>query len=459
MSVPIAADYLVVGAGVSAMAFVDSLIDHADGVRVVMVDRRHGPGGHWLDSYPFVRLHQASVYYGVASTMLGDGRIMQTGPEAGQHERATAAEICAYCSRVMEGMLASGKVEFYPNCEYVGGRRFISRLSGRTHEVAAGARLVNSSYLSPDIPRRTKPPFAVGDGARVIPANELVDLTEAPGQYVVVGAGKTATDTCVWLLENGVDPDGICWLRPRDPWMFNRAALQPDPAKYFQFAAHIVMAAAAAESAEDMFFRLEDFGSVLRIDPSVNPTMAKTPTIAQWEIDILCTVENVLRLGHLRRVEPGRLFFATSEVEVAKDAVVVHCAASGLKYRPVVPIWSEEAITLQPVRAGFPCFGAALTGYVEATRIDDADKNRVCRPSPLSDTPTSWARMQVMANRASQALAAEPDVREWAHRTTLNPGRVPPERAGDSGVAAALEQFKANVGPGMARMAEFAELP
>ena len=60
-------DYLVVGAGASGLAFTDALIDHAD-VQVVVVDRRHGPGGHWLDAYPFVRLHQASVFYGVAST-------------------------------------------------------------------------------------------------------------------------------------------------------------------------------------------------------------------------------------------------------------------------------------------------------------------------------------------------------------------------------------------------------
>ena len=63
------ADYLVVGAGAAGMAFTDALFDHA-GVSVVMVDRRHGVGGHWLDAYPFVRLQQASVFYGVASTVL-----------------------------------------------------------------------------------------------------------------------------------------------------------------------------------------------------------------------------------------------------------------------------------------------------------------------------------------------------------------------------------------------------
>ncbi len=49
-------DYLVVGAGAAGMAFVDALIGACD-ADVVMVDRRHVPGGHWNDAYPFVRLH------------------------------------------------------------------------------------------------------------------------------------------------------------------------------------------------------------------------------------------------------------------------------------------------------------------------------------------------------------------------------------------------------------------
>src|SRR3954447_7784683 len=57
------ADYLVVGAGATGMAFTDALIDHAD-VSVAMVDRRHGVGGHWLGAYPLVRLHPACAFSG-----------------------------------------------------------------------------------------------------------------------------------------------------------------------------------------------------------------------------------------------------------------------------------------------------------------------------------------------------------------------------------------------------------
>lgn len=49
-------DYLVVGAGAAGMAFADALLTHSD-ASITIVDRGHSPGGHWLDAYPFVRLH------------------------------------------------------------------------------------------------------------------------------------------------------------------------------------------------------------------------------------------------------------------------------------------------------------------------------------------------------------------------------------------------------------------
>jgi hypothetical protein len=439
------------------MAFVDALIDHAD-VKVVMVDRRYAAGGHWLDAYPFVRLHQASAFYGVASTVLGGGRVQVVGPEKGLHERATAAEVSAYYERVLERMTTSGKVEFYPSCEYIGEHRFVSLVSGTRYVVTGPCRVVDARYLSPDIPACTAAPFGVAD-ARVIPVNDLGRLTDVPSQFVIVGSGKTATDACVWLLGNGVDPGSICWVRPRDPWMLNRAVVQPDPAVFSGMVADTLTAAAHADSPDDLFLRLEAAGVMVRIDQSVTPTMAKTPTIAPWEVDLLRGIENVVRLGHVRLAERARITLTDGDIRVARDALVVHCAASGLKYPPVVPVWGSEAITVQPVRAGFPCLGAAIIGYVEATRDDDAEKNRVCPASCLPDTTTSFARMHVLGNHAAQAFAAQPDIRAWANRTTLNPGRIPPERVGDPDIAAALERYRSHAVAGFGRLAEFAGCP
>lgn len=447
-------DYLVVGAGAMGMAFVDALTAHAD-VSVAIVDRRHGAGGHWLDAYGFVRLHQASAFYGVASTLLGGGRVQADGPERGLHERASAAEVSEYYARVLAHLVRAGRVAFHGRTEYLGDRRFVSLLSG-TRFHAPRARVVDARYLSPDIPLLTPPPFVVEDGSHVVAVNELVRISQAPGHYVIVGAGKTATDTCVWLLQNGVSPDAITWVRPRDPWLLNRAVVQPDPAVFLGMAADTMAAAAESRSADDAFLRMEEAGIMLRFDPAVTPTMAKTPTLATWELELVRTIEDVVRRGHLRAVDRGRLAFDDGELRVPADALVVHCAAEGLKYPGLRPIWTEEAITPQPVRVGFPCFGAALTGYVEATRDEDAEKNRVCQPSPYANTPTDWATMQVIGGDASLALTREIDLREWANTTTLNPSRIPEDRADDPAVLTAKSRLKEWIVPGRARLAAYA---
>ncbi len=444
-------DYLVVGAGAMGMAFVDALTEHAD-VRVALVDRRHGVSGHWLQAYPFVRLHQASAFYGVASTLLGGGQLQQRGPEEGLQERATQAEICVYYARILDRMLESGRVQFFPNSEYVGDSTVVSRVSGQRFEVP-GCRIVDARYLAPSIPAEKPPPFGVAEDAHVLPVNDLAALEGAPSQYVVVGSGKTATDACIWLLSRGVDPDAICWVRPREPWMLNRAVVQPDPAIFLGMAADTMEAAAEATSLEALFLRLEDAGIMLRVDPTTMPTMAKAPTLATWELEQLRTLENVVRRGHIEGVERGTLTFADGSVAIAHDALVVHCAADGLKYPPLVPVWGSEAITVQPIRAGFPCFGAALVGYVEATRDDDAEKNRLCPPTPLPDSMATWARMNVLGTQAVLSFSAERDIKEWSDQVALNPARIPPGHRGSAALDDARERLVRHTKPGLAQLA------
>jgi hypothetical protein len=113
-------------------------------------------------------------------------------------------------------------------------------------------------------------------------------------------------------------------------------------------------------------------------------------------------------------------------------------------------------ITLQPVRAGFPCFGAALIGYVEGTRRDASDeaKNAIAAPSPYPNSLVQWAAMNVHGLRNAAAFNAEPDVREWANRVALNPSRVPPDHPGSPELDEAQARLQAAAGPGLARMAE-----
>jgi hypothetical protein len=234
--------------------------------------------------------------------------------------------------------------------------------------------------------------------------------------------------------------------------------VQPNPAIFYEMAADTMQAAAEGWSADDVFFRLEEAGVMLRIDPAVTPTMAKTPTLARWELDALRTIEHVVRLGHLQHVTPSSLVLAEGEVALPKNTLVVHCAAAGLQYPPLVPIWGTDTITLQPIRSGFPCFGAALAGYVEATRDDDAEKNRLCPPSPLPNTPPDWARMQALGARAAMSFGAEPDIKAWGDTVSLNPARIQPSDE-CAALTAATERFRSYLGPAVSRLAEFAGMP
>lgn len=451
-------DYLVVGAGAMGMAFVDALIDHAD-VHVTLVERRYTAGGHWLDAYPFVQLHQASLFYGVASTVLGTGAVQTSGPEAGLQERARQPEIRAYYDDVLHGrFVGTGRVTFLGGSAYEGdGSTHVvtSLVSGETTEVKVRRRVVDATYLSPTIPATTPPPFAVADDVAVVPVGELASLTWSPSQFVIVGSGKTATDAIVWLLGNGVSPERITWVRPRDPWMLNRAVVQPKGLVAVTLAADTMTASAECSSLDDLFLRLEADGVMLRIDPSVTPTMAKTPTLGEWELELLRTIENVVRLGHIKGVERDRLACEHGDVPLAPGALMVHCAASGLAYPPVVPIWASDKIRLQTSRAGFPCFNAALLGYVEATRDDDAERNRLCPPNTLPDSLVSWARMQQRGILATRSFGAEPDIAEWATNCALNPSRIRPDERDDPALQAAQRRVADHAADGLRQLSQF----
>ena len=79
----------------------------------------------------------------------------------------------------------------------------------------------------------------------------------------------------------------------------------------------------------------------------------------------------------------------------------------------MVPIWSPDKLRLQTIRAGFPCFNAALTAFVEATRDDDRERNRLCPPCEYPDSPASWARMHARSAIATRTFGAEADIAAW----------------------------------------------
>ncbi len=193
-----------------------------------MVERRHRPGGHWLDSYPFVQLHQPSRFYGVNSTPLGQDRSEPEGIDTGFYERASGAEICGYYDEIMRHrFLASGRVRFFPMCDYLGDRRFQSRLTNQVTDVTVRSHVVDATYMASRVPATDPAPFEVADGVRCVPVGKLSALENPAAGYVIVGGGKTALDAICWLLDSGTDPNDITRIRPRDNWILTERSSSP----------------------------------------------------------------------------------------------------------------------------------------------------------------------------------------------------------------------------------------
>ena len=453
-------DYLVVGAGASAMAFVDALLSGSPDVRVVMVDRRHRPGGHWLDAYPFVRLHQPSANYGIASRRLGEDWVDTSGINAGFYERATAPEICDYFTRVMErDFVGSGRVQFFSMSEHRGedadGHHVTSLLTGAETTIRA-RKFVDATFVHSEIPSRHTPSYDVDPAVRVIPPNDLVHLAGTPAGFTVIGAGKTSMDTCCWLLDNGVDPDRIRWIRPRDPWLFDRVFMQPLElvGSYMQMQARWVEAAAVAQDAADFAHRLEDAGVFVRLDPSVEPQTWRGATISMGEIGVLRTIQRVVREGRVRRVGPHSVQMDGGEIPSTPQEVYVDCTAAGVRPTQPRPVFDRDRIVLQYVTIGIVPWSMATVGAVEATREDSAEKNRLCPPLTFSADASHMLQTAYTGMLGLIARGSEPDLGSWTEGCRLNPAAGALSRLDDPDVAAAFGSMGEHIGEALRNLAE-----
>ena len=442
-----ATDYLVVGAGASGLAFTDSLLTESD-ANIILIDRRADVGGHWCDKYPFVRLHTPSAYYGVNSMPLGEDRIQESGRNAGFYEQATVAEIQAYFHQVLlERFLPSGRVTFLPRHDHLGGGAGVAQVrdleTGNIREIPVHQRVVDARYQQSAVPATHTPSFAVDPTAAFIPIGELPARFDGYRRYVVIGGGKTSADACLWLLDAGVDPDRIRWIRPREAWFNDRRQFQPldQVGALMEGAADEAEAGAQANDVTDLFHRLESMGRFMRLDPEAEPSMYRITMLSRPEFTDLQQITGVIRHGRLRAVTPSRLAFDEAELEVADDELLIDCSAYGIAATPAVPIFSDHLITLQQIRHGSPTFNAALIAFLEANREDDEERNRVAPPNPAPSKPADILMMLIYTWLAAEQWRKEPDLKRWISHSRLNLTRGVGARRDDPRVRAALERY------------------
>jgi hypothetical protein len=453
-------DYLVVGGGASGLAFADSLVAEAEDVEVIVIDRRHAAGGHWLDAYPFVRLHTPSAYYGVNSLALGENRVDRLGENAGFYERATGNEVCEHFAEAASQLAGTGRVRMLTRHEHLGrvrdGEQVRDMDTGALHEVSVRRRVVDARYLEASIPATQTAPFDVASDARVVPVNGLPAASPTASSYVILGAGKTAADACIWLLDNDVEPDRIRWVRPRDAWFWDRRHFQPleQVGAIMEGAALDAQAGAEAASIGGLFEQMEASARVARIDRSYPATMFRGTMLSSVELGALRQVTDVVRLGRVRRIEADRIVLEYGETNTDRGTLHVDCTALGLSGAPATPVFETGRIVLQQVRHGSPCFNAALVAFVEAHRDDDTEKNRLCRPNPYPSSIEDWPRMMSRTWKSEGRWSSEPDLSAWVGKSRLNLLQAVSAHASEPSVRSAIKGYLTHVATAVERLAQ-----
>ena len=430
-------DYLIVGAGAVGLAFADSLLDEDPDCHITFVDKHAKPGGHWNDAYSFVALHQPSAFYGVNSMAFPGETIDTHGPNAGLHALASGTDVLAYFEKVMNlRLLPSGRVAYHRLAEYRGrddsGTATIKGvLSGEETRINVRRKLVDATFYQTSVPSTHKRAFAVDEGVRICIPGDLPDLWKRPADippaFGILGGGKTAMDVAVWLIEAGVAPDRIHWVRPRDSWLNNRKYVQPGE-DFLAATAQSQMAHLEAfrvsQSGEEVFENLEKGGYMLRIDPEVRPEMFHYAVISEGEIAMLRRVRQVIRKGRVTRVADGTLHFGDVSHEIPQGALHIDCTARAVPFAAAEnagPQFRGDTIVLQPVMVPLVTFSAALTAFLEAHWDDDATKNQLARPADLTDTPATfpYAFMMNLMNRGTWMQT--PEIAAWLAKSRLDP--------------------------------------
>ena len=429
-------EYLIIGAGAVGMAFADTLLAQTD-AHLTIVDREVAPGGHWNHAYPFVALHQPSMLYGVNSLPLGTCAKDTNGHNAGLYELASGTEVRAYFDQVMRRIfLPSRRVTYHPMSEYKGDGTFVSLISGAVSKLRVRRKTVDATYLEASVPALHTPRFLVEDGVQLVAPHRLATVLRhgpPPSGYVILGGGKTGMDVAYWLLANGVSPDAITWIRPRESWLINRQAVQP-AMDFFEacVGAQAAQMEAYAEAADldDLFDRLERAGVMLRIDRSVRPEMMDFATISTHEIAVLQMIKKVIRRGRVRAIGAESIAFADGSEPVRGSPMYIDCTASGAVPCPVQPVFQGDRIILQYVLSPRTSLSAAMIAFVEAHSDDDACKNGLCEPVSMGDTVADYVSL-ILGNMANQKRhSRDSDLRAWLRTSRLD---------GFSGLMAAVD--------------------
>lgn len=194
-------DLAIVGAGVAglnALAAATKYLAKED--RVLVVDRRDRAGGMWVDTYPYVRLHQPHPFFTAANIKWRldvDRAYLATKEEVLDH--------FSYCVDVIRGRVGVDEwlgTEFLSSEAGDGTIRLACRSADGTPRSAETRRLIKA----PGLAVTPNQPLEVSSGRVRSVSPDFCDvrtgeIADGSAPVWVVGGGKTAMDTAHALIK------------------------------------------------------------------------------------------------------------------------------------------------------------------------------------------------------------------------------------------------------------------
>jgi hypothetical protein len=108
-------------------------------------------------------------------------------------------------------------------------------------------------------------------------------------------------------------------------------------------------------------------------------------------------------------------------------------------------VFEPGRITIQYVATGLIPWCAATIAVVEATGVDDEEKNRLSPPVVFTGDAADLARFAYGAMQGQLARARDEVVGPWSAASRLNPGQAAPDHADDPDVAESQAFIKEHV--------------
>jgi hypothetical protein len=184
--------------------------------------------------------------------------------------------------------------------------------------------------------------------------------------------------------------------------------------------------------------------------------MLKGATASVGELDQLRRIDNVVRLGHVERIDPNAITLAQGSIPTSPDHLHIHCASAGLSDNVPRPIFTDESITLQPVTRVSLSLSTALSAFVEASGRSTDEKNRLCRPNAWPHTPFDWTRHLLTGMKTEMEWQGAPDVMAWVEDSRLNLVKGLDQDPDKATVADLQRRFITALFPALAKLDELA---